>query len=455
VRKIIIIGGSAAGMTAAIAAAEQDPSAEVTVITSDRVPYRRPAVPALIAGYITEPSDIKVFSPETLKRHGVKLLCPAEVTNIDSKNKNISVKSNGKESKLLYDSAVIATGGLAKIPKIAGADKKGVCTFTTYESAAEIAEIAKNTDCAMVIGAGFIALEIAEALMHKGLDVYFNVRSRILRTLLEPDVSEMLMHKFEQQGLQMLTGQAISEIGGSDRVEYVIHKSNKLTTNLVVLGAGVNPNVALAKKCDIELGASGAIRVDNQMQTSAKDIYAAGDCTETLDLSTSKYTYSPVGSIGALAGRIAGRNAAGANLQTDGFLRAQADNILGAQIYSIGHSTTTAKNVNLQVEVHNLDAHQMGEQNRIAKPFEMGKLLTNREDKIVGAQLISKKHGSQFSWQLYRAVLTGENRKDFLGRFDSTRAKMVQALVDAKQSKVMIDNISVDTSFTLKLSKKP
>lgn len=247
----------------------------------------------------------------------------------------------------------------------------------------------------------------------------------------------------------MLTGEAISEIGGADSVEYVIHRGKKIATNLVVMGTGVKPNAALAEKCGIELGPSGAIKVDNRMQTSLPDIYAVGDCAESPDLGTGKFVYSPVGSIGALAGRIAGRNAAGADQQTDGFLRAQADQILGMQIFSIGHSSTTAKEVDLKVKVYDLDVGQLVEQKWTTKPFEMGKLLTDGKDRIVGAQLISKKHGSQFACQLYRAVLTGENRKGFLGRFESPRTKMAEALVNAGQSKIMVDRICEDMALTL------
>ena len=328
-RKIVVIGGSAAGMMAAITAAKQDPDAEVTVVSRDRLPYRSPAIPALIAGYITGPAGAKIFSPETLARYNIKLICPAEATNIDLESKVISILSNGEEEKLAYDAAVIAAGAYPLIPKIPGSDKKGVCTFTTYEAAAEIVETAKTASCAVVVGAGFIALEIAEALMYKGLDVYFNVRSRILRKLVEPEVSEFLIHKFEQQGLRMLTGEAISEVGGKSSVEYVVHKGNKIATNLVVMGTGVKPNVALAEKCSIELGPSGAVKLDNRMQTSVVGIYAVGDCAESPDLGTGRFVYMPVGSIGASAGKIAGRNAAGAKEKTTGFLRAQADQILG------------------------------------------------------------------------------------------------------------------------------
>jgi len=449
VRKIVVIGGSAAGMMAAISAAEENTDAEVTVVTQDRLPYRRPAIPALIAGYIKGPEGAKVFSPETLAQYNVKLICPAEAADIDPKSKVISILSDGKKERLPYDAAVIATGGRPLIPKIPGADKKGVCTFTTYEAAAEIVEAAKTASCAVVVGAGFIALEIAEALMHKGLDVYFNVRSRILRRLLEPEVSEFLSRKFEQQRLKMLTGESISEIGGIESVEYVVHKGKEIATNLVVMGTGVRPNVVLAEKCGIELGATGAIKIDSRMQTSVEGVYAAGDCAESPDLGTGRFVYSPVGSIGASAGRIAGANAAGASKETKGFLRAQADEILGMQIFSIGHSTTSAKEVDLKVDVHNLTVPASAEKTRARTLFQIAKLLIDTNGKIVGAQLVAKKFGSQFAWQLYEAVLVGENREEFLERFNSPRMKLAEALVHVVKSTVTVQKVGEDKALKL------
>lgn len=434
---------------AAIAAAEQSSDAEVAVVTQEQTTYRRPGIPALIAGYITEPAEVRVFSPDTLARHNVKLICPAEATNIDPQNKVISIRCDGKEQQMSYDAAVIATGGHPLIPPIAGADKKGVCTFTTYEGAAEIVDRAKDASCAVVIGAGFIALEIAEALMHKGLDVYFNVRSRILRKLLEPDVSQFLSDRFNRKGLKMLTGEAISEIGGVDRVEYVVHKGSKIATNLAVMGTGTKPNVDLAARCGIKLGPSGAIKVDNRMQTSIEGIYAAGDCAESPDLGTGRFVYMPVGSVGASAGKIAGRNTAGANQETKGFLRAQADEILGMQIYSIGHSSTTAKEVNLTVKVHNLDTHQLGRRSRATKPFEIARLLTDTNGRIVGAQLVAKKYGSQFARQLYEAVLNGLSKEEFLEQFDWPRMKLTQALVDVTKSIVVVESVDEGEALAL------
>jgi len=437
VRKVVIIGGSAAGMMAAIAAAEQDKNAEVTVISTDATAYRRPGIPALISGYVSEPGQVGVFSERTLTRHNVELLCPAEVIDIDAKNKTVTVESEGKKRQLAFDSAVIATGGYPIIPGIPGSDKKGVCTFTTFEGARQIIESVRDAETVVVIGAGFIALEIAEALMHKDLEV-----------------SEFLSRRFERKRLRMLTGEAISEIGGEKSVKYVLHKGKKIPTTVVIMGTGMRPNVALAEKCGIKLGKSGAIKVDSRMQTSVPNIYAAGDCAESPDLGTGRFVYSPVGSIGAMAGRIAGRNAAGGNEQTEGFLRAQADEILGVQMFSIGHSATTAKEVDLEVKMQDLAAPEQAEKDYGPRAFELAKLLTDKEDRIVGAQLVTSRHGSQYAWQLYRAVLVSEDRAEFLEHFISPRAKFAGALVQTITSTISVESFEGGESLTWRNTPK-
>ncbi|HET6441216.1 MAG TPA: FAD-dependent oxidoreductase [Phycisphaerae bacterium] len=426
-RRVVVIGSNAAGATAAIRAAQS--GAKVTLITADAVSYRRPAIPSLIGGQIDDIADARIYAPETFRKYGIAVRAPVTAIGIDTKKKTITVKrEGGKSEEVAYDAAVLATGGIVARPKIPGADKTGVCTFTTAEAACEIVRLTETAHSAVVIGASFVALEVAEALLKKGLTVYFNVRSRVLRRIVEPDISDFLQQRFEARGLRMLTGEAVSEIGGTEAVEYVVHKGKKIPAELVILGTGVRPNVELARAAGIKLGDSGAIAVDHRMQTSTPDVYAAGDCAEAPDLTTGRFVYSAVGSIGALAGAIAGVNAAGCDQKTDGFLRAQADQILGLQIYSIGHTSTTAKGVGLQIKVHDLPSPPGVDRSR---DEVKAKLLTDAEDRIVGAQAVAYHHGSQYAWQLYKAVLLGERREEFLAHWTAPRqnaARLVEEI---------------------------
>jgi NADPH-dependent 2,4-dienoyl-CoA reductase/sulfur reductase-like enzyme/Fe-S-cluster-containing hydrogenase component 2 len=418
-RRVVVVGSNAAGAMAALHAAQA--GAAVTLITADPVSYRRPSIPALIAGHMDDIAQAQIYAPETFKKHGIAVRAPATVIGMDTAKKVLTVKMpDGRTDAVPYDAAVLATGGTAARPKIKGAEKAGVCTFTTVEGAREIIAQAKNAQAAVVVGASFIALEVAQALLEKGLAVYFNVRSRILRRLLEPDVSELLQARFARKGLVMLTGEEISEIGGGDTVAFVMHKGRKIPAQLVVLGTGVGPNVRLAQAAGLALAESGAIAVDNHMKTSAPDVYAAGDCAEVPDFSTGRFGYSAVGSTGALAGAIAGINAAGGDQKTDGFVRAQGDEILGVQVYSIGLSTTTAKEVGLEVTVHDLPSPP-----EVDRPRDevVARLLVDAKDRIVGAQAVAHRHGSQYAWQLYQAVVTGETRTAFLKHWMSPRRR--------------------------------
>jgi len=435
-RHVVVVGSSAAGAMAAIHAARA--GAKVTVITADAVTYRRPAIPALLAGHMEDIGEARIFAPETLQAYGIEVLAHTRATGIDTKAKTITVETaDGKTRQVAYDAAVLATGGVPARPPIAGADKAGVCTFLTAEGARTILDhVDAGARRAVIVGASFIALEVAEALLARGLDVSFNVRSRILRRIVEPDLSAHLQRNLERRGLKMLTDEAISEIGGKGKVEYVVHKGEKVPTDLVILGTGVWANAELAEAAGIRLAKSEAVAIDHRMATSAEGIYAAGDCAEVPDFRTGRFTYSPVGSTGALAGAIAGMNAAGADEEIGGFLRAQADEILGLQIYSIGHTTTTAKAVDQEVTVHDLP--QPPEVER-ARDEVVGKLLTDEDDKIVGAQVVARHHGSQYGWQLYRAVLTGEGREDFLAHWTSLRRRAAKAADEARAGEVTIE----------------
>ena len=418
-RRVVVIGASAAGAMAAIHAAQA--GAEVTLVSADVLSYRRPAIPALIAGQMESIDEARIYSPETFAKHGIRVVSPAIAETLDTTKKTVRLRTaDGAAEDLPYDAAVLAVGGTALRPKIPGADKRGVCTFTTAEGALEILRVAGTARAAVVVGASFVALEVAQALMERGLKVYFNVRSRILRRMMEPDLSAYLQDRFAQRGLEMLAGEEISEIGGGEAVEYVVHKGVKIPADLVVLGAGVGPNVMLARAAGLKLGASGAVAVDGRMQTSAPDVYAAGDCAEAPDFSTGRAAYSAVGSTGALAGAIAGTSAAGGDAHTDGFLRAQADEILGLQVYSIGHSTTTAADVGLAVTAYDLPTPPEVER---ARDEIRGHLLTDAAGRIVGAQAVAFHHGSQYAWQLYQAVLAGEPREAFLKRWMSPRRR--------------------------------
>ncbi len=417
--KILVIGGNVAGLTAAMSAREEDAQADITVISKEPYgPYRRPAIPSLIAGEITCLDEAAMFSPDYLGAREIKFLPGVEAVRLDLKDHCARTRTtvSGEVEEVHYDALVLATGSTPYVPRIEGGDRVGVCTFTTYEAAQEIIRFAEQGSTAVVVGAGFVGLEIAEALMRKGLTVYFNVRSRILRRLLEPDLSAYLAQSFQRQGLRLLAGESIGEIGGGEKVEFVSLGGEQVPCSIVIFAAGVSPNVDLARAAGIELGNSGAIRVNNHMQTSARDVYAAGDCAESPDLATGGFAYRPVGSIAALGGGLAGANAVGRNRETEGFVRAQTDEILGQEITSIGHSSTTAHLSGVEVKVHDLTqmVNDKEEMNLSRRYPPKVKVVVDTGESIVGAQVVAPRYAAQYSFGLLSAVLEHTPLAEFL-----------------------------------------
>jgi len=417
--RILIVGGGVAGLNAAVNAKRKDPSSKIIIISKEPYnAYRRPAIPSLISGEITDWNEANIFPLKLLNNLGIEYFSGVEAKSIDVKNNTVVVAKvdTNENGKIEYDNLILSMGGIPSMPKISGLDKKGICTFTTYDSACEILKYSKDSKSAVVVGAGFIGLEIAEALLKRGLKVYFNVRSRILRRLLEPDMSDYLIKRFTEKGLIMLVGESISDIGGNSRVSNIKYKNDIIETDMVIFGMGVNPSVDIVKNSGIELGETGAIKVNNKMQTNIPNIFAVGDCAESLDLTTGEFVYYPVGSIAALGGEIAGINAAGGNIETKGFVRAQADKIFGEEIISIGHSSVSAKEVNLNVKVVDISEE--------SKKFDIGrkypaliKVVLTEDDTIVGAQVITKKYGSVYSYGLFNAMLNKEKFSNFIDKW--------------------------------------
>lgn len=414
--KILIVGGNVAGITAALSAKKKDPDCKVVILSSEPYkPYRRPAIPSLISGEISDLNDAGIFPLDYLKSLGIEYFSGVEVKSLNLEKKEVHLIEIGTDNagNMNYDNLVLATGGIPSLPKLTGLDKKGVCTFTTYDAAKEILKYAVLGSGVVVVGAGFIGLEIAEALLKKGLKVYFNVRSRILRRLLEADMSDYLIKEYTKHGLITLTGDSISEIGGNGSVSYVKFKDNVINVNMVVFGMGVIANVKLLKGTSVRIGQTGAIAVNEKMQTNVPNVFAAGDCAESLDLTTGQYVYAPVGSIAAEAGEIAGTNAAGGDIATRGFLRVQADNIFGIEVISIGHSSTTAKEVNLNIKLKDLSQESL--RFNIGRKYPpLIKVILDESDSIVGAQVITRRYGSIYSYGLLNAMVNNSKFSDFL-----------------------------------------
>jgi len=398
VKNVVVIGGGTAGIIAALTARERDKEAKITILCDENhLPYRRASLVDFISGETSNINDILTCPKSFYAENNIELKINTKVSEVrpDKNIVKIQDKSSSREAECKYDSLIIATGAVPFTPNIPGTDKIGVFSPWTINDALTLANHLRNKERAVVEGAGFIGLKIVEALLKRGVNVTLVVRSRILRALLEEDFSLLLHKKIEKSNVKIITGATIEEVCGKRSVEHVIVGGEKIKTDLVVFATGVKPQVNLAKKAGLKLGPNGAIDVNNRMETSLPNIYACGNCAETIDYITKKKIFVPIGSIAASQAKIAGSNAVGEAIETEGFIRAQMDKIFGLEVISIGHGSESAKGLRLNVNITEAKAVKP-KVTPIAmatyKPLRVKVTAQSNTRQICGAQIIGEEH---------------------------------------------------------------
>ncbi len=327
-KNLLIIGGSDAGISAALRAKELLPDSRVTVITEDRYPnFSICGLPFLISGEVSHWEALAHRTIAEIEKAGIELLIGKRVESIDPIAKNIILaKDEHAITEYSYDRLLIATGGMSARPLISGTDNDGVFFLRWIDDGRKIlGYLAKQSvKKAIVIGGGYIGLEMADALSRRGIDVTVVEYARSLLTTMDEEMGHHIRQELEQKGVLVKTGMPVNEIlRSNDGIIVISSKSDKLHADMVIIAAGSKPNTDLAQKAGIALGTTGAIYVDRQLNTNQPDIFAAGDCAEVWHRILEKNVYSPLGTTAHKQGRVAGENMAGGCASYEGSLGTQ------------------------------------------------------------------------------------------------------------------------------------
>ncbi|MBC7765185.1 MAG: FAD-dependent oxidoreductase [Hyphomonadaceae bacterium] len=331
---IIIIGGVAAGTSAAAKARRNDEQATIKIYEMDSdISYSACGTPYYIGGEI---ADIDALTPRDAsffkKKYRVDVLTQHEVLSIDREHKCLRVKNLLTHAVLdeHYDKLVIATGAKSIVPDIVGAKSENVFYLRNIQQAKQIKQFitTHQPKCAVIVGTGFIGLEMAENLKTLGIDVTIVERLPQVTPFLDADVAVHAQDYLEKKGFTLALGESVVALHGEPFVNQVVLQSGKvLDTDFVIMSIGATPNVSLAKETGVAIGVTGAILVNTKMQTNIADIYACGDCAEQYSVLTGKPLYRPLGSTANKTGRIAGDQITGGNLTFRG--------ILGTSIFKV------------------------------------------------------------------------------------------------------------------------
>lgn len=321
--RIVIIGAVAAGTSAAAKARRNSEDADIVVYEKDSdISYSGCGMPYFIGGLVGSADDLIPRDPAFFKsKYNVDILIRHEVLAIEPDKKRITVKNleTGETFADSYDKLVIATGASAVVPPIKGADKPHVFTLRNVRDVRKIKAYLddKHPRSAAVIGTGFIGLEMCENLKEIGVGVTLLEKLPQVTPALDADMAVYVEEHLRKNGVTVHTGVTVREI--TER-GVVLADGREIGVDMALIAAGVRPDTALAAAAGIELGASGAIRVDRRMRTNIEGIYACGDCIETYDVVTGKPFYRPLGSTANKTGRIAGDSVTGGDLEFRGVL---------------------------------------------------------------------------------------------------------------------------------------
>lgn len=339
--RLVVIGGLAAGMSAAARARRVDPSLEIIVLEKGaHVSWAACGLPFYLSGRVKSLEELILHKPDYFERQrNIRVRTNAQVTAIEPARRQVVLRSG---ERLAYDRLVIATGARPS-KRIPGSELPHVFTLHTLEDARRMREYIEQRPVrkAAVIGAGYIGLEVADALAEGGIQVtLFEAAPGVLGRN-DPRLTRRVVEHLARLGVQVQLNTRIETLAPDSPAE------------LVVLATGVEPNVELAAEAGIELGRTGAIRVNDRMETNLAGVFAAGDCIETLHLVTGGPIYLPLGTTANKTGRVAGANAAGARERFPGVVGTTIVSLRGLTIGVTGLSLAQARQAGFDaVSVH-------------------------------------------------------------------------------------------------------
>jgi NADPH-dependent 2,4-dienoyl-CoA reductase/sulfur reductase-like enzyme len=333
---LVIVGGSDAGVAAALRARELDLAGDVTVLVADAYPnYSICGLPYLLSGDVPTPDALAHRTRHDLEQTGMTLRLDDRATRIDPAARRVSHDAG----ELAYDELIVATGATPIRPELPGLDLPGVHLLHTMHDALALDRVLteRGPASAVIIGAGYIGLEMGEALTQRGLQVTIVEQAPEVLPTVDAELGALVHHELTRHGVDVVTATRVSAIepaGSALRVR--AEQRFQTTADLVLVVVGVRPDTALAQTAGVELGARGAVRVDRTMATSIPGVWAAGDCAQTHHAILDEPTYLPLGTTAHKQGRIAAENALGGARRFAGSLGTQVVKVFDVAVARTG-----------------------------------------------------------------------------------------------------------------------
>lgn len=393
--KYVIIGGDAAGMSAAMQIVRKGNNAEVVTLEMGEIySYGQCGLPYTIGGLIPSTDKLIARTVETFReKYGIDAKTNHNVERIDPGEKavyGIDI-ATGKSFEYRYDKLLIATGASPVVPDFAGVDLAGVYTLKTIPDAQRIMQdLNHKIEQVTIIGGGYIGLEMAEAFRVLGKQVTMIEHGDHLAKIFDADMADLIHEEADKQGIIVRTNEKVEALLGEKRVERVQTDKASYPSDLVLISAGIRPNTSLTRGTEIATGIKRAIRVNCYMETNVRDIYAAGDCAEQFHIVKEKNDYIPLGTTANKQGRIAGLNMIGFPKTFKGVTGTSIIKFMDLTLGRTGISEKEAQALNLPYKTINIESTDAAGYYPNKEPLHVKLIFRKDDERLLGGQLIGK-----------------------------------------------------------------
>jgi NADPH-dependent 2,4-dienoyl-CoA reductase/sulfur reductase-like enzyme len=391
--RFVIVGGDAAGMSAASLAKRKMPEAEVTVLEQGYdVSYSACGMPYAIADPQRSMQELVVREARVFReKQGVDVELGCRVEGIDpDKGRVYGTSLEGGPFERSYDKLLLATGASAVRPDLPGFDLPGVEVLKSLEHGRRIKDyLARNrVRRAILLGMGYISLEMAESLRRLGIEVAMVKPGSELLPWMDRSLAELVRAELEANGVELYPGRAIHRLEKQGDGLRLICDHGELSADFVLAGIGVRPNSELAAHAGLDLGPKGAVAVDRAMRTGHSEIYAAGDCADAYHVVTGEKTWIPLALRANRSGRAAGENACGGNVRLDGVAGTTVFRVLDLEVATTGINADQAREHGYDPAAVSIETRSRAHGHPGARTIRVALVGDRRSGRLLGAQMV-------------------------------------------------------------------
>ncbi len=423
VKKVIIIGGGAAGPKTAAKLRREDPDSIIQIYTEEKnISYSACGLPYFIGDIIPNIEELHVRMPKDFERHGINVFLQKKAIKICPERKSVLFRNlkNDEEFEVYYDILVIATGARPYIPKIENVHLKNVFTLRKLEDGVAIKNAMRKSQTVTLVGFGFIGIELAESFIRNGLFVNIIDKSPHVMGMFDDDISKEIQNHIQNRDgkqVKFFNNQHVTKFEDEDgKVSAVVtSKGHRIKTDFVVICAGIVPNSEIAAAAGLKLGTNKSIWVNSHLKTSVPAIYAVGDCCEKFHIVTKKYCWLPLGSTANKEGRCAAINIANDNCDFKGVVGAVVSRYFDYTVSMAGITEREAREIGFDVLTTTVTNEDRAGYMPEAAMITLKLIVDENSREILGVQGIGTGDAEKRVATASFAIMSGVKIDDFMG----------------------------------------